>query len=324
MNYELVKIFEKLLSQKANLYQDGNISFWCPICKLEHHKKKLNINLSDDKKRFGKWNCWNCADKNSMKGKNLISLLIKLQASSETIEKVKKIIQSSVKINFDNLFFNKLEIKKYICLPKEFKSLAESSNSLEYKNAINYLIKDRGLVFDDIIKYNIGYCGSGKFSGRIIIPSYDKDSNLNYFVARSYYGAKPPYLNPPVPNEGLIMFEMMINWSLPVILVEGAFDAIAARRNAIPLLGQSLKVIKRKIIENNVKEIFLALDKDAIGTSIKYIEYFFQKDISVNLIKMDEKDPSKLGFKKFIELYKNSIPVSFKDLITYKLNKGWV
>ena len=120
------------------------------------------------------------------------------------------------------------------------------------------------------------------------------------------------------------MFEMMINWSLPVILVEGAFDAIAARRNAIPLLGQSLKVIKRKIIENNVKEIFLALDKDAIGTSIKYIEYFFQKDISVNLIKMDEKDPSKLGFKKFIELYKNSIPVSFKDLITYKLNKGWV
>ena len=37
---------------------------------------------------------------------------------------------------------------------------------------------ERGLSFDDIIRYNLGYCLSGTYQNRIIIPSYDSDGQL--------------------------------------------------------------------------------------------------------------------------------------------------
>ena len=43
---------------------------------------------------------------------------------------------------------------------------------------------------DDILKHNIGYCDEGKYSNRIIIPSYDSDGQLNFFVGRDFYKSK--------------------------------------------------------------------------------------------------------------------------------------
>ena len=34
------------------------------------------------------------------------------------------------------------------------------------------------------------------------------------------------------------MFENQINWDEPITLVEGVFDAMAVKRNAIPILGK--------------------------------------------------------------------------------------
>ncbi len=41
---------------------------------------------------------------------------------------------------------------------------------------------------EDIIKYNIGFCNEGPYGGRVIIPSYDDNGKLNYFIARDYKG----------------------------------------------------------------------------------------------------------------------------------------
>ena len=51
---------------------------------------------------------------------------------------------------------------------------------------------------------------------------------------------------------------MYINWNLPIILCEGAFDAMAIKRNAIPLFGKKISTtLMKKIIESNVEKIYL-------------------------------------------------------------------
>ena len=56
--------------------------------------------------------------------------------------------------------------------------------------------------------------------------------------------------NPQVSKD-IVGFELHINWNYPVCLVEGAFDAIAIKRNAIPLFGKTIPdQLKHRIIEN--------------------------------------------------------------------------
>ena len=52
-----------------------------------------------------------------------------------------------------------------------------SAKSLKY-------LKQRCITQREIIRYQIGYCDDGLYQNRVIIPSYDKEGNINYFIAR--------------------------------------------------------------------------------------------------------------------------------------------
>ena len=81
-------------------------------------------------------------------------------------------------------------------------------------------------------------------------------SSLNYFVARAYYEEdKWKHKNPPTSKD-IVGFELHVNWDMPIVLVEGAFDAIAIKRNAIPLFGKTISnTLKKRIVEKGVKQI---------------------------------------------------------------------
>ena len=49
------------------------------------------------------------------------------------------------------------------------------------------------------------------------------NGKLNYFVGRDFYASTLKYKNPPIPKD-VIGFDLYVNWSLPIILVEGVFD----------------------------------------------------------------------------------------------------
>ena len=128
------------------------------------------------------------------------------------------------------------------------------------------------------------------------------------------------YKNSPTPKN-VVGFELFINWDEPIVLCEGPFDAIAVKRNAIPLFGKTiLSNLRRKIIEKKVKQIYISLDKDAILDSLKMVEEFMKNDIEVYFVDLPEKDPSDLGFEKVIPLLKETKKMKFSDLIKYKLN----
>ena len=172
----------------------------------------------------------------------------------------------------------------------------------------------------DVIRYNVGYCEEGVYSNRIIIPSYNSDGELNYFVGRDIYSGGMKYKNPPVSKD-VIGFDLFINWDEPIVLCEGSFDAMAIRRNAIPLFGKTIpKKLKMKIYEKKVKQIYILLDSDAIKDSLKITDDLMRNGIDVYFVNLKEEDPSDMGFKKIINLIKQTKQTSFYDLMRMKLN----
>jgi hypothetical protein len=184
---------------------------------------------------------------------------------------------------------------------------------------LSYLYK-RGIDDSDILKYNIGYCDEGVYSNRIIIPSYDSEGQLNFFVGRDFYNSKMKYRNCTTTKD-IIGFELFINWDEPIILCEGVFDAMSFKRNAIPLFGKTvMNKLQKKIIESKVKTIYLALDNDAMVDAVKISENFINNGIDVRMMKLKEKDPNEIGFENLLYLIQRTETTRFSDLMKIRLN----
>jgi DNA primase len=278
----------------------------CPFC--HHHKQKLQVNTETQQ-----WHCWVC----NSKGRSIQSLLRRLHCEISQIQKIKNIYGED-----DVSSYKGDEEVVKLSLPSEFKQLYIKPKSINpvYNKAISYL-KQRGIGVGEIVKYNIGYCETGIYAGRIIIPSYDSEGNLNYFVARTFYeDTKMKYKNPPV-NRNVIIFENQINWNEPIVLVEGAFDSFSVRRNAIPILGKFIpKKLMDKIMLSGVKEIAIMLDSDAVSESVKYSNYFQKNGIRVKNIIPKSKDIGEMGLKDTLKLLKSSNETGWSDLVKMKLN----
>lgn len=283
----------------------GNQAHNCPFC--NHHKPKLEINYTENKQGNNPWHCWAC-DK---RGKTISSLFKQVKASPDKFIELKKLVKTGSEVK-------DYTVTKSITLPKEYKPLI-SNNDLIARHAKAYL-KSRNIREDDIIKYNIGYCESGRYSKMIIIPSYDANGNLNYFTGRSF--EKEPYIKyrNPEASRDIIPFELFINFDLPLVLCEGPFDAIAIKRNAIPLLGKNIQdSLMKKIVQSTVEKIYIALDTDAMKQAHKFAEYFINQGKEVYLVELKGKDPSEMGFKNFTKLIQNTLPISQYDLMEKKL-----
>lgn len=298
-------LLETVLGKGKKDKNSSNYAFHCPVCK--HRKLKLIVNIAT-----GQYNCWTCHP--PTKGKTPVSLLKKLQAPPEKILEMKSYFKG------DNTKVDDVKTNK-VWLPEEFISLTKPDTCLEARHAMAYL-KLRGITDKDIVKYNIGYCKNGRYRNRVIVPSYDKNGSVNYFIARSF--EKEPsrkYDAPSIQKTEIIGLEYFVNWSVPVILCEGIFDAIAIKRNAIPLFGKTIpKSLMLKLVESEVKTVYLALDKDALKEALTYSEQLLNHGKEVYLIELEGKDPSDLGFEKMTKLLHNAKPLSFSDLLLRRIN----
>lgn len=285
----------------------GNYAYHCPLC--HHHKPKLEVNLSENAKGENAWHCWVC-DK---KGKKLYQLFKAVGAPSEKMAELKAI----VKYVGPN---TQVYAEDNVSLPKEFKTFDNiTAADIEGRQALAYL-KSRGLSKNDILKYNIGYCAEGKYAKMVIIPSYDANGTLNYFTGRSF--EKDPYVkyrNPSVSRD-IIPFELYINWNIPLILCEGPFDALAIKRNVIPLLGKNIQSkLMKKIVTSSVEKIYIALDKDAQKQALTFCERLMNEGKEVYLVDMQDKDPGEMGFENFTKLIQETYPLTLSGLLEKKL-----
>jgi len=305
VNQSLVTTINSVLGTGKSTSK-GNFAYHCPFC--NHHKPKLEVNLSENEKGEHPWHCWVC-DK---RGKSLVKLFKLIEATAEKINELKSLVKYTSGVET-------VVVDKKVELPKEFKPLSNQYNSITYKHAISYL-KRRQVTSNDIIKYNIGYCESGKYNNCIVVPSYDKDGILNYFTARSFdKNSSIKYKNPDVSRD-IIPFELFINWNIPIILCEGPFDALAIKRNVIPLLGKNIQQnLRKKLVTSKVQKIYIALDKDAIKQALSFCEELINEGKEVYLVDMQDKDPGEMGFENFTNLIQHTIPLTFSSLFEKKL-----
>ena len=285
----------------------NNYAYHCPFC--HHHKPKMEVNLTENKEGRNPWHCWAC----DVKGTTIYSLFKQLKVEVSKFTELKSLVKTSKSIK-------QTQVVNSVSLPKEFISLIDNnSNEIKTRHALAYL-KSRNINQHDILKYDIGYCESGLYANMIIIPTYDADGRLNYFTARSF--EKDPYIkyrNPSVSRD-VIPNEHLINWKVPIIICEGLFDAIAIKRNAIPLLGKNIQSnLMKRIVTSVVDKIYIALDKDAIKQALRFCENLMAEGKEVYLVDMQDKDPSEMGFTNFTKLIQTTQPLTYSGLLERKL-----
>lgn len=236
----------------------GQISFDCPVCsydikQLDHGDGKGNLEINYKRNVY---KCWVCAETHETHGS--LFKLVKKYGTSRQIKKFHLLVPEDVDSP-------KRSYKK-VRLPKEFIPFKNVTKGFKltpyYKAAINYLNK-RNITDEMIEKFNIGFCYEGEYANRIIIPSYNEEGYLNYFVARSYVTkTKMKYKNPEVDKENLIWNEHLIKWDEPIYIVEGVFDSIFLN-NSIPMLGKYMTENLFNKLYERANKIILVLDPDA-------------------------------------------------------------
>lgn len=117
---------------------------------------------------------------------------------------------------------------------------------------------------------------------------------------------------------------MLINWNEPIILCEGAFDAITIKRNAIPLFGKLIQpTLQKKIIEEHVKDIYICLDPDAMHNAIEIAKRFMAEGLNVYFVELKDLDPNELGYKKITKKLEDTYKFSFERMMELKIASLW-
>lgn len=237
----------------------SQVSFDCPVCSydikgLDHGDGKGNLEINY---RYGVYKCWVCAESHETHGS--IYKLIKKYGNAKQLKKY-LLLKPEEQDEGVKKVYNQIK------LPSEFIPFRDASFGMKltpgYKQAYNY-IKRRNITDLMLQIYNIGFCATGIYENRIIIPSYDENNRLNYFIARSYLNnTKMKYKNPQAQKEIIIFNEKLIDWNETVYIVEGAFDSIFIP-NAIPMLGKFMSEHLFSKLYNNAKKIIIVLDPDA-------------------------------------------------------------
>jgi DNA primase len=324
---EIIQLFDKYIGPSKTLKKNEH-AYHCPFC--HHHKPKLQIN-----DKTYKFHCWTCnaggnliylGKRIGMSDLDLSDLVGRCGVSEEVRKKLKDDWSGSIKELLDKITAEadeeETENTSQLFLPSEFKSALElkidKKNPIE-GHAIRYL-KDRGITKKHIIKYNIGFCQKGLYAGRVIIPSYDSRNQLNYFIARSIFpDEKQKYKNPPVSKD-VIVFGNQIDWKQPIILCEGVFDAIALKRNAIPLLGKFVQKTLMGALKNAKPEVYICLDNDAQEDSLVLYDKIKSYVKSVKTIKLENgKDAGENNFQNILKYQKNSVTLSWETVLREKL-----
>lgn len=296
---EKVKFYESVFGAGRMARNCKNFDVRCPICApRDPSKKKLAIHVEDDK-----CHCWVCGYKSF----TLAPLIRKYGTRDQLVEYRDRFMpesESSYRSRCVQVWLGEGKEPEKLKLPKDFKLLATASNrDPDIKAIKNYLLIDRKLTEDDLWYFKIGYSNYPKWIRRAIIPSFDKNGELNHYIGRTIDKYKKPKYEAPEGERRQVIFnEINIDWSKRLVICEGSFDLIKCGDNAVPLLGSDLNeqsALFNAIIANNTP-IYLALDADMRYTKAprvaqKLLDY--NVDVLMVTVPTDPGDMTKAEFK---------------------------
>ncbi len=310
---EKTKIVEEILGKYYN--SGDEMLFRCPRC--NHHKPKMSVNVDKDV-----FKCWVC----DYSGTSIYRLVRKYGNYDQRNlwQELSGVVQLS---NFEEKIkslFEGVEESDEIyrtSLPEGFVSLTNKDLSRSAQIAKRYLLR-RGITEEDILYWKIGYCSKGEFEGRIVIPSFDKEGYINYFVGRTYKDHWKKYLNPNIPKNNIVFNHLYLDFDEDLIITEGIFDAIKAGRNSVPILGSSLKegsLLFQEIV-NNDTPIYVALDQDAEKKALSLIKRLLKYGIEMHKVDISPfNDVGEMTREQFLQKKEKAKLLTTENYLQYKL-----
>ena len=306
-NTQKLKALEKYLG-KASTGKSPEAAFRCPVCK-DSRKDKLKLIV-----RFDGWyHCWTCG----LSGKSFYSLMRKAAPKS--------LSDPSVSFLFDNVRKEskvvEAEAEKFK-LPDELYLVGTEESHDPDVAAVRRYLEGRGLTKSDMLRWRISATKSGGFRRKAIIPSFDADGEPNYFIARAIDDGKFKYQNSKRPKVEIIFNEVDIDWTQPVTLVEGVFDAIKCPENTIPVLGSSLpkdSELFRMLWRNNCK-VTVAFDPDLKEKSHKVCAELASVGLDVmQAWAPDGKDFGEMSKEEVSEVLKSAQPWAKESRLFFRI-----
>tara|TARA_R100000664_G_scaffold33789_2_gene52034 strand:- start:10596 stop:11552 length:957 start_codon:yes stop_codon:yes gene_type:complete len=301
--------FLKKIFGSGKLSREGsNIAFKCPVCGEKKGKFSINLNT---------WmcHCWICG----AKSKN-VYFIIKKYIGSDCSNKFIKEFDVSLNLKIDENEDMDLEAS----LPENFKLLANfKGRDPDIKKCISYCFS-RGLTKRDLWYFKIGYSTDRSMKKRVIIPSFNRDGELNYFVSRGVDETVfPKYSNSTARKIEIIFNEINIDFSKEVTIVEGPFDLVKCNKNATCLLGSKLSkksALFKKIIENKTP-VLLALDPDMRLESHRIAKLLSSFGCKVRILNNKTlKDVGDMSKSQFLRIRESSKHWSRDDSLMFKIS----
>lgn len=257
----LVELLRDVLGKEKQHYESkGQISFDCPVCAdekgLENGDGKGNLEINYSKHVYKCWSCGETLGTQGPLGRLFDKHGTKSQKKVYNLIKPEELKQQEAK-------------KPKLKLPEGYTTFEDSNpRFIPHIEAYRYL-QSRGITDEIIKKYKIGYTVTGDFAYRIIVPSFNKEGVLNYFVARAWVKSRLKYKNPTAEKDQIIFNENLIDWDKDIHVCEGAFDAFFLE-NSIVMLGKKMSSLLFETLYNNAKgNIIICTDGDAWLDGVK-------------------------------------------------------
>ena len=214
----------------------GWVRACCPFCVLVVGKEDRKFSLGYNTATKG-WHCFRCGEKGRLPGGDI-------QVPPSPVEPRKAVV---------------------IPPPPAFVSLGtEPGLSAYVTGPFRSYLKARGVSETVQREAKIGACVGGRFANRVVIPVRAPDGRWLGFVARHIHPRHPVrYLNssgaiPGLFNEAALYVET----DVPVMVVEGCFDALPYWPHAVALMGKP-SALQLTMLARACRPVTVVLDGDA-------------------------------------------------------------
>ena len=235
---------QKFKRIKADLY-----NFRCPICGDSQKNKNKTRGYLYPVKNNTNFKCHNCGA--SLSFNNFLKELDPTLHKQYTMEKFKEgytgknFVVEEPKFNFQKPVFStnveKENIVKKIDLPKASEiPLAREYLEKRKLNPEKFYFANKFKEWTNTQKQTFN--SIGKDESRIIIPMYDKDSNLIGFQGRALNSSPNKYITVMLSDDSPKIYGLdQVDSSEPIYIVEGPFDSTFIK-NAIAMCGSDVDI----------------------------------------------------------------------------------
>ena len=310
----------------------GNVNIRCPYC-VDDPSHHMGISL-----REKGWACWRNKSHRSKNEARLVAILLSI-----SIEEAQRIVFGGRTISstgIHDLVQTRLNSKpeilsgesrgRWLQLPDNFKSFGELPSSRLYYQYMKKRCYSHYEVQEISDFYDVRYCNTGPFKGRVIFPIY-QDGELVTWTGRSVYRyAKIRYKTLSVDFEKaevegtpvavkrtsdlLLWYDLLVDTQGErLVVVEGPFDALRMNYlgwsvgvRATSLFGKNISSIQMQLLHKLVQyypERYLVLDQEASADALRMQMELSSLQFKVKQLPSGIKDPANISYKQLLKLF---------------------